>query len=155
MNRSLAFGVVAVFSLVAVALSGEMSQAVAGHGCHGCHGGRYRARCHGYQSNCCGAYVQPSCAGPVLPAAGCAGPAYGGGYGPAAGYGPGAGYGAPGAGMQGPPPYPGQPGPQNVQPPAPQGQPGQPGTQPPAPQEEPAAQNDALERGFRKVSFIR
>jgi hypothetical protein len=56
MKRFLGFSLAMFFALVAIALVGGDSGAVAGHGCHGCHGGGLfgkhhachgRKRCHG------------------------------------------------------------------------------------------------------------
>jgi len=50
MKRFLGIAVAMFFALVAIALVGGDSGAVAGHGCHGrhrCHGRHHRERCHG------------------------------------------------------------------------------------------------------------
>ncbi|NBW96728.1 MAG: hypothetical protein EBR28_08350 [Planctomycetia bacterium] len=50
MKRFLGFAVAMFFALVAIALVGGDSGAVAGHGCHGrhrCHGRHHREKCHG------------------------------------------------------------------------------------------------------------
>ncbi len=63
MKRFLGFSLAMFFALVAIALVGGDSGAVAGHGCHGgrgCHGGgllaklHARERCHGGRERCHG-----------------------------------------------------------------------------------------------------
>lgn len=88
MKRFLGFAVAMFFALVAIALVGGDSGAVAGHGCHG----RHRERCHGgllakhrakKAARCHGEAAAPaadcgSCGGEVV-SGGCAGGDCGGG----------------------------------------------------------------------------
>jgi len=98
MKRFLGFAVAMFFALVAIALVGGDSGAVAGHGCHGrhrerCHGGllakhraKKAARCHGEaaapaaECGSCGEVAADcgSCGGEVV-SGGCAGGDCGGG----------------------------------------------------------------------------
>ena len=80
MKRFLGCAVAMLFALVAIALLGGDTGAVAGHGCHGrakCHG---RQKCHGekhgrHKKNRCHGQEAPACCGEV---SGCAGGACGG-----------------------------------------------------------------------------
>jgi len=59
MKRFLGFAFAMFFALVAIALVGGDSGAVAGHGCHGrCHGGLFARmhRCHGERERCHGLF---------------------------------------------------------------------------------------------------
>lgn len=64
MNRTVLFGVVIFFAVVAIALMGSGNQAIAGHGCHGC-GGSYGYACGGYACGgyACGGYACDGCFG--------------------------------------------------------------------------------------------
>lgn len=67
MKRFLGIAVAMFFAVVAIALTGADSSAVAGHGCHGrarchgrvhrCHGRERRERCHGRHHRCHGEAV--------------------------------------------------------------------------------------------------
>ncbi len=87
MKRFLGFAVAMFFALIAIALIGGDSGAVAGHGCHGrksCHGKKHherRERCHGRKNRCHGEAAAPACesgCGEVNACGGCAGGACGG-----------------------------------------------------------------------------
>lgn len=89
MKRFLGFSLAMFFALVAIALVGGDSGAVAGHGCHGkrCHGGLFakrechgrekchgRERCHGRKHRRCHGEVEccdPCCDPCCEPACGC------------------------------------------------------------------------------------
>ncbi len=86
MKRFLGFAVAMFFALIAIALIGGDSGAVAGHGCHGrksCHGKKHherRERCHGRKNRCHGE-AAPACesgCGEASACGGCAGGACGG-----------------------------------------------------------------------------
>ena len=57
MKRFLGIAVAMFFAVVAIALTGAESSAVAGHGCHG------RARCHGRVDRCAGRERRERCHG--------------------------------------------------------------------------------------------
>jgi hypothetical protein len=68
MKRFLGIAVAMFFAVVAIALTGAESSAVAGHGCHGrarCHGRVHRCerreRCHGRRHRCHGEAVAAEC----------------------------------------------------------------------------------------------
>jgi hypothetical protein len=83
MKRFLGFAVAMFFALIAIALIGGDSGAVAGHGCHGrksCHGKKHherRERCHGRKNRCHGE-AAPACESGCGEASACGGCADGG-----------------------------------------------------------------------------
>jgi hypothetical protein len=76
MKRFLGFAVAMFIALVAIALVGGDTGAVAGHGCHGrrCHGGLHaHHRCHGREKKCHGGLLarlhsKKGCHGEAAPA---------------------------------------------------------------------------------------
>ena len=84
MKRFLGFAVAMFFALIAIALIGGDSGAVAGHGCHGrksCHGKKHherRERCHGRKNRCHGEAAAPACESGCGEASACGGCADGG-----------------------------------------------------------------------------